>query len=82
MSRKEKVDRSTIIRKLVLEGYLEIKRKEALEEYKQGKITFSEAAKQAKMTLWEMEKFMTEKGYKSEYSIRDLEKEMKILDKN
>jgi len=81
LSKEENVDRSTMIRELVLEGYKGLKKKEALEKYKEGKITFSAAAKEAGMTLWEMEKFLVEKGYKSEYSIEDLEKESKLLEK-
>ncbi len=80
LSKEENVDRSTMIRELVLEGYKGLKKKEALEKYKEGKITFSKAAKEAGMTLWEMEKFLVEKGYKSEYSIEDLEKESKLLE--
>ena len=48
--------------------------------YKKGKITLSEAANRANLTLWEMEKFLVDRGYKSEYSIEDLEKEMMLLE--
>jgi len=48
--------------------------------YKKGKITLSEAANKANLTLWEMEKFLVDRGYKSEYSIEDLEKEMMLLE--
>lgn len=81
ISRKEVEDRSTIIRKLVLLGYLEFMKKKSAEEYIKGNITLSEAAFQAGLTLWDMEKYLVEMGFRSSYSIEDFEKEMKILEK-
>jgi len=79
LSKQEMEDRSTIIRKLLMAGYLDFMRKKAAEEYKKGNITFSEASHQAGLTLWEMEKFLVEQGFKSSYSTEDFEKEMKNL---
>ena len=45
-------------------------------------ITMSKAAKVAGLTLWEMEKCMIEQGYKSDYSIEDLEKESSFMNKS
>ena len=81
ISKKEAEDRSTIIRKLVLLGYLEFMKKKSVEGYIKGEITLSEAAYQAGLTLWEMEKYLVEQGFKSSYSIDDLETEMKVLEK-
>jgi metal-responsive CopG/Arc/MetJ family transcriptional regulator len=80
ISRKEVEDRSTIIRKLVLLGYLEFMKRKSAEEYIKGNITLSEAAHQSGLNLWEMEKYLVEQGFKSSYSIEDFEKEMKILE--
>ncbi len=41
----------------------------------QGRITMSEAARMAELTIWEMEQYLVEQGYKSEYSIDDLRRE-------
>ena len=49
--------------------------------YKKGKTTMSGAAQQANLTIWEMEEYLIDKGYKSEYSIDDLEKEIALLNK-
>lgn len=81
LGREESEDRSTIIRKLVIIGYKDFVRKKAAGDYVNGKITMSEAAKQAGMTVWEMEKYLVERGFKSEYSVEDLEKEMKSFGK-
>ena len=76
ISEEENLDRSTLVRKLLRKG-LEITEKEkAAEKYKKGKITLSKAAEEAEATVWEMEKFLVESGYKSEYSIKDLEREI------
>lgn len=56
-----------------------IKRK-AIKEYLKGQITLSEAAQQAGLTLWEMERYLVEQGFKSSYSVEDLEREMKALE--
>ena len=79
LSNLEMEDRSTIIRKLVIIGYNDFMKKRAAEEYIKGNITLSEAARKAKLTIWDMEKYLIEQGYKSSYSIEDLKKEMKIL---
>ncbi len=77
---KEKMeDRSTIIRKLVIIGYKNLRLKKSMEEYMRGNITFSEAAHQAGLTIWEMERYLVSQGFKSNYSLADLEREMKIL---
>ena len=79
LSKEEMEDRSTIIRKLVMIGYLHFIKIKAAEMYVEGKTTLSGAAKLAGFTLWEMEKFMIEQGYKSDYSIEDLERESNAL---
>ena len=54
-------------------------KKKAADKYIKGDITFSEAAYQAGISLWEMEKYLVETGFRSSYSIEDLEKEAKLL---
>lgn len=79
LSKEEMEDRSTIIRKLVLIGYKDFMQRKVAEEYLKGNITLSEAAHKSGLTLWEMEKYLVQQGFKSSYSIEDLEKELKIL---
>jgi len=79
LSKEESEDRSTIIRKLVILGYKDFIQKRAAEEYITGNITLSEAAHRVGLTIWEMEKYLVEQGFKSDYSIEDLKKELKIL---
>jgi len=74
-------DRSSLLRLLIMKGYKEMLKEKAAQLYIEGKITFSEAAYRADLTLWDMEMYLVEKGYKSDYSIDDLEEEMKLLNK-
>ena len=38
-------------------------------------------AHKAGLTMWEMENYLVDQGFKSSYSIEDLEREMKMLEK-
>ena len=79
LSKEEHEDRSTIIRKLVILGYSDLVKEKAAEKYRRDRITLSEAAHQAGVTVWEMEKYLVEQGYKSAYSVEDLERELHLL---
>jgi hypothetical protein len=70
---------STIIRKLVMVGYADVIKEKAAEKYLSGKVTLSEAAHQAGLTVWEMEQYLVGRGFKSSYSIDDLERETRFL---
>ncbi|KXA92683.1 hypothetical protein AKJ65_07205 [candidate division MSBL1 archaeon SCGC-AAA259E19] len=75
MSDEKGLDRSTLMRKLLEKKYKTMKKEETAEEYKKGQITLSKAAEEAETTIWVMEKFLIDSGYKSNYSIKDLERE-------
>ena len=79
LSKENMEDRSTIIRKLLMLGYISLIRKNAFEKYKRGELTISGAAKMAGLTIWEMERYMVEQGFKSDYSLDDLKKELEKL---
>ena len=79
ISKEDISDRSTTIRKLILLGYQNFIIAKAAGEYIQGKITLSEAAAQAELTVWEMEQRLIERGYKSSYSIEDLDLDLRAL---
>lgn len=79
LSDEEGLDRSTVIRRLLERGYDEFMLERAADRYRRGDITITEAAGLAECTLWEMERYLVQEGYTSEYSIADLEKEVKEL---
>ena len=82
IGKDEATDRSTLLRTLIMKGYKELLKEKAVQNYREGKITFSEAAHRAGLTLWEMENHFIEKGFKSSYSLDDLEQEMISLNKS
>ena len=51
--RDEHLDRSTALRKLLLLGAEEYRRRTALEALAEGRVSFGEAAEMAGLTLWE-----------------------------
>lgn len=81
LGEEEIVDRSTLLRKFILRGYQEMLKERAAEKYKEGKITFSEAAYRAGLTFWDMERYLVDKGFKSDYSLDDFEEEINLLKK-
>ena len=81
LTKKEESDRSTVVRGLIQRGYREIIKEKAVEEYKMEKITLSEAAHRAGLTVFEMERYLVEKGFMSQYTIDDLEREIKMIEK-
>lgn len=80
ISKDEDLDRSTVIRNLVTIGYKEAIKKKAAEKYIRGEITLSEAARLAELSIFSMEKYLIENGFKSQYSIKDLKEELKNLE--
>lgn len=79
LEKEEVLDRSTILRKLITICYADLIKKRVAEDYVKGKITLSEAAHRAELTVWEMEQFLIEQGFKSSYSLKDLKEELKTL---
>lgn len=81
LGRVESMDRSTIIRRLLVKGFQEEIKEKSAEEYLEGSITLSEAAHRAKLTLWDFQHYLVDKGFKSSYSIEDIDEEIKLLSK-
>ncbi len=76
---EEQLDRSTMIRKLLEKGYRQYLKEKAADRYRRGEVTISKAAEIAEMTIWEMERYLVEEGYVSEYSAKDLMDELETL---
>jgi len=51
----------------------------AAQVYHEWGITFTEAAHQARLSLWDFQHFMVDKGYISTYSLEDLSEELEAL---
>ena len=57
---KERLDRSTAVRKLLSEGLEEWRRTQALDRLAADEITFTKAAQRAGMSVWEFAQFAKE----------------------
>ena len=82
IAESEHLDRTTIIRKFLINAVNEYKTLQAMKRYKNKIISISKASNEANITVFEFEKYLIEHGYKSEYSINDLERELELFQKN
>ena len=79
LARRERKDRSTLIRELLEEGIKEKGIKHAVELYQKGEATGWRAAQLAGISLWNFYKLLDEKGIQIQYSEHDLEKDLEAL---
>ena len=79
LTKDEAEDRSTIIRKLLRMGLQEEAKQRAARLYGEGKITLTEAAHRANLTLWDFQHYLIDKGFVSSYSVEDISEELKLL---
>ena len=81
LSGEESTERSTIIRKLLKIGFQEINKEKSAQAYREGKITLTEAAHRAGLTLWDFQHYLVDKGFVSSYSVENLSEELELLRK-
>jgi predicted HTH domain antitoxin len=79
--KEESLEKSASIRKLLAEGLQHWKEQQALENLKEGKVTFLKAAEMAGCSVWDFADLVREKGIvwiKSEKFIRsDIKKALR-----
>jgi len=80
-ARKEKVDRSVVVRKFIEKGIAAHKKEKAAELYVGGKISISGAAELANLTIPEMVEYLVAKGYRSSYALDNFRKGLTLLEK-
>lgn len=80
-AKKEQIGKTIALRKALDTGLKELKLQYALDLYQKRKITVSKAAKIAGMSLWEILDIITEKKISSNYTISDVEADLKIVKK-
>lgn len=78
-AKEENMDKSTVIRRFIIEGIREYKRERAAALYKERRASIDGAAELAGLTIREMVDYLIKKGYKSSYSYEDLKKEMELF---
>ncbi len=80
IAREEKIDKSTVVER-ALEHYIrEWRLNKAVESYRDGLITLSRAAEIAGVSIWEMIDVLVQKKVTLQYSVEDLEEDLRALE--
>lgn len=76
-TKHEHLDRSTLVRQLLLSALEDKKIEYALQKYKESEITIGKAAELAGVPLRKMMRIASAEGIPFQYSLSDLEKDFK-----
>jgi predicted HTH domain antitoxin len=79
LAKEEKLDKSSLIRRLLADAVQNKRIKKALKLYKDGKISIGKAAEIAKLSIWEMLDLIAEKGIHIDYSTKELLEDIRPL---
>jgi len=82
VAKKEQVDISTALRKLLAEAFVRWKIANALEELRKGEISIGKASEKANVSIWDMIVLAKENKIDwMEYTEEDLQRDIKIIKK-
>lgn len=79
ISRKEYLDASSTIRKLLAGAIAEWKVEYAVEQYKKGEFSFGQVASFAEISIWEVPALLRENNVPFNYDIEELEAEKEAI---
>lgn len=79
IARKEKMDRSTVIRRFLSKAAKDWLIEKSLGEYEEGKITLWQAAKKSGLSLWEIIGEVERREVRVPYTLEELKKDLKGL---
>lgn len=79
IAEKEHVDKSATIRRLLAKAIAEWKKEYALEQYGMGKFSFGQAAKFAKLNVWDFFDLLKERKVMSRYDMEELDTDLKAI---
>ena len=75
---EEKLDKATVVRKLLEIGIAEWRKQTALELLQKGKVTFTKAAEIARLSLWEFVDLLKQRSFEwVRYLPEDVEKDFR-----
>lgn len=80
-TKEENIDKSTAMKQFLITGIKEYKKQRAIELYREEKVSLSDAAKIASVSVYEMMDLLIKAGIKSDYSLEDMKKERKFIGK-
>ncbi|MGB9741385.1 MAG: UPF0175 family protein [Candidatus Bathyarchaeia archaeon] len=81
IAKEEKVDKSTILERALEHYTREWKLEKAVGLYRDGRVTLSRAAEIAEISVWEMIDILAQKKVTLQYSVEDLEEDLKVLER-
>ncbi len=79
LAKEEKVDRATIVRKLLSEAVERKLIEVSLEKYKKGKVSLWKAASLCGLSLWEFIDVLSKEGINIDYGIEELLEDIEPL---
>ena len=79
IAERERLDKSAVVRRLLIEGIKDWKIKYALEQYSEGRITIWRAARMAGISLRQMLDIAAKKGIPFQYTIEDLREDFRDI---
>lgn len=79
--KEERLDRSSVMRQFLAIGVREYKKQKAVELYKAEKVSLSKAAEIAGMNVYDMIDLLIKSGVRSDYTIEDMKRERKLIEK-
>jgi len=79
VTRQEKLDKTAAIKKLIREGYKEMRLQRAIEQYAKGLVSVDKAAELAGLPMTEMMRTIAFHGIKSEETVEEYKEGMKFL---
>lgn len=80
-AKEEDLDKSTFVKKLIHKSLEEYKIEYAFSLYKEGKVSLGKAAQIAGKSLWDMIELMKKYDVYLNYTIEDLERDIKTIKK-
>jgi len=72
VAKEERMDRSTVMRRLLAKAVRDWLIERSLKDYEEGKITLWQAAKRCGLSLWEMIDEIERRGIRISYTLEDL----------
>lgn len=79
ISRKEHIDMSTAIRKLLAEAIKEWKIKYALEQYSKGEFSLGQACEFAEVSVWDFPELLKKYKVSINYDEEELDEDLKVI---
>lgn len=79
ISKKENIDLSTVIRKLLVGAINEWRIKFALDKYSKGEFSFGEAAEFARVSVWDLPELLKKHKIHMNYDLEELDKDLSTL---